>query len=356
VVSTVQPRREIDESTKLVATSEESTGRAKQMPAVVSHSGLIAVYIGCLVAWVGLFPSIAFADVLWLVDDPEPKFGLVAEANDEVVRFNESVDGVNFEAVEYQRSKVTALVVNVDFKRLESLSVDRISEYRDYAEELIPQAVDPVARRLAIRLLVIVAGNSDGKKVRKAAIASLVRLASTKEERQRWRLLEFLETGSNHSPSLEKLNQNRPRTSAADRNELVALLQSLRRGEKRSLANVKLSVRETANVWRETCSWEELEQIAKVNLLRDDQLQRLVNLEYEIRRVDQGDAMDGENGSNANSLKTNEEQTPWNELALRSEKRKIEFPTIENATEFDSRDYLFRNGRWQRPEGSRTSN
>jgi hypothetical protein len=46
LVSTVHPRREINELAKPVATSRESAQRANQTPVVVNHSGLIEKSFG----------------------------------------------------------------------------------------------------------------------------------------------------------------------------------------------------------------------------------------------------------------------------------------------------------------------
>lgn len=288
----------------------------------------------------------ARADAVWLVDRSEPIFGMVVEQNDQSLRLNQTSDGINFVEVELKRAEVQSVVLNFDAARLERLSPDRLADYYNYAEELLPQAKDPVARRLAIRLFVIVAGNSKQDRVRSAAIASLVRLANSKTERARWRMLQYLETGSpnlNAAQSQDRSGSIKQLATEEQRRGLVQLLQSLRRGETVNLNAVDPIVRKTAALWSELCPWEELQQISKSNRIGDEQLQRLVEFEYAVRQLDQQPTV----GSNED--RDSPVAASWQQLASRIEIDRVKIPSIGNATEFDPRESVFRDGRWQTP-------
>lgn len=286
----------------------------------------------------------ANADAIWLFGESDPIFGLVVNRDEQAMRFNQTHDGVSFKTVTLKLSSVQSMVINFDVDRLQSLSPDRLKDYRDYAEELTSQAKDPVARRLALRLFVIVAGNSKDRRVRDAALASIVGLANSEEERRRWKTLYYLETGNQGSmprdPS-DRTGSPAELSSVQQRRELVGLLQSLRKGETVRFESIAPSLRETASLWSEVCSWEELVQISKSNFVNDEQLQRIVAFEYEIRKIDQQPAPDAHETSSPSVVAS------WPELANRIAIDRVEIPSIRNATQFDPRQSIFRDGKWR---------
>jgi hypothetical protein len=92
----------------------------------------------------------------------------------------------------YDRSVSKIKILHqLDRKRLEGLSRDNPTAYRDYAEELARQTADPEARDTAMRLYLI-AAYLDPQKLAQGSLHSMSLLAGTPAEARKCRALAFL--------------------------------------------------------------------------------------------------------------------------------------------------------------------
>ena len=284
-----------------------------------------------LMLWVA---SVARADVVWIVGQDEPIYGIVESSDEQQIGFRESADGVEFALRTIPRKSIETIVINRDPQRLASLTPGEWDAWLMLAEELHPQKQDPIARNLAMRLLVIVIANTDRESQRRIAIEELVSLARSEAERETLNQLRYLQTGQG---SVLKLNTGQiEEFETADKQATADLvrrvrLQELSKGELLENGNAKKIIQSLDEV----CSWEELLQISRTNRIDEPSLRRLVELELKLRQ--RGD--DTENAA----------RSDWHVLARQVGHHQLALPTIENVTEFDPQATRFVDGQWVKP-------
>ncbi len=278
------------------------------------------------------FCSNVDADTVWLVGEQEPVYGVVESSDESSIRFRQTADGKTFESVLLDRTAIVLIVSNFDRQRLTALVPGDWQTWHQYAEELMSQERDPVARNLAMRLLVIVVGNSSNAEQRDAALADLISLARNDDEFKKLQRIRYLETGVK-PPQLKK-SQPEATSSPVDRIDAIQLVQSIRNGEliDEQLRNEQLKA--TIDTFENACSWQELVRISKSNRIDDQQLRSLVALEYQLRISDAAPA------------KSRAAETSWHLLAGRAGTSSLTLPTIENVTEFDPSQTSFVDGKW----------
>ena len=277
--------------------------------------------------------SSAIADTLWLVGQEKPVHGIVESIENAQISFQQTSNGREFQRIEIAQRSIQTMIVNFDATRLSNLAHGDWDAWYEYAEELMPQKQDPVARVLARRLLVIVAGNSKEADLRKAALSDLISLTQNEVQKKKLRQLYYLETGDKSfveqnttSATLPPMEQ---RKAAAER------VNAIRRGrDVGQLANNE-SLKSVISSFEETCSWQELIQISRSNRIDNRSLRRLVALELELLTA---------KGSRESSDSKNE----WHILAGRAGASTLSLPSIDNVTEFDPQETSFQNGKWSR--------
>jgi len=276
----------------------------------------------------------ARADTIWLDGKSSPMFGIVESSDDQSIVFKKTSDGSTFESVTISKDRISSVVVNFDAQRLSSLVHGRWQPWQDYAEELHSQKQDPVARNLAIRLLVIVADNAKETRQRNAALNDLISLARNAAERENLLTLRYLETGQKRPEKQVGQTTNLP--SPESREAAVKLVRSirLRRDVSQQLASEQL--KETVSAFKQVCSWQELIKIANSNRIDAQGLHRLVALELELR-------MAGEESKASNTTGGS-----WHLQANRISNKTISLPTIGSATGFDPDENRFVDGRWKK--------
>lgn len=279
------------------------------------------------------------ADVLWLKGKDQPLVGaLIGTDTAGTVEF-----GV---AGEDSISTFPAEVVDVaiktfDTKRLSSLSPERISEYRDHAEELAAQKIDPEARELAIRLLLIAAylgDKQDEIAIVDSALASLIPLARSPDESSKLMTLQTLY--SKNSIHIDR-NADLDATSSELKTTVAAkkLLECVRHARREQFEAAR-SVLQSAEVMRELKNWSKLVSMAEMdNVLNSDrlttqQLKKLLTLESALLDPDDSIA---------------DQTHGWYEQSRERTDAWTSIPTFGNVTEFDPSLSVYRDGQWQHP-------
>ncbi len=273
------------------------------------------------------------ADAIWLVDNEAPIFGIVESSGADSIRFRHTTDGTNFDTQTIERSAIETIVVNFDAPRLESLAHGDWQAWQDYAEELASQKRDPVARNLAIKLLIVVAGNSQDDQDREAALTDLIALARDDDERTRFHRLRYLETGIEEATI--QTDSQTPIPNAVDRIAAAQLVQSIRLGRDVQGLSSDANLQKAVTAVEHICSWQELVQFSRSNRIGSAGIRRLVALEYELRSAKDPATAAGEN------------ETSWHQLADRIGSSSLLLPTIETVTEFDPQATRFDNGQWK---------
>ena len=294
----------------------------------------MSLLIWSLIVLVSTEHSESFADSIWLVENDQPLYGIVKSENAESIVFHQTTDGVQFNEVVLPKSQVETVVINFDRERLSRLSPDNLLSYVEYAEELQSQKKDPVARQLAIRLLVIAAGNSSEQNLRRSSLSQLVTLARSDTESAIFQKLLYLETGIRTTRVYETKKITSPQANQA-RARTIELVKRIRQGVSIAEQFDDAQLKETVEQFESVCSWSELVQISRSNRINNQQLRRLVELEDCLRRkksVDQNTEI--------------ELSEPWNLLAKRIGTKDVVIPRIETVTEFDPTEALFAEGKW----------
>ena len=297
----------------------------------IRNCGLAIAALGSLFA----SAAITRADVVWIAGQDEPIFGIVESSDAQQVMFRQTSDGQEFTLRFIKRTDIQTMVVNHDPQTLASLQPGDWDDWLRLSEELYSQRRDPVARDLAMRLLIVVAGNSDHDAERRSAFAALLPLARSDVEREQLMQLRYLETGEGEvrprdvDSSKQIGNAEKERVAALVRR---VRLQQIQPAELSKNAEAKRVV----SSLEEVCSWEELLRLSRINRIDDESLRRLVELEFSLRRRNQ-------NGP------TKKPTSEWHLLANRIGGSELELPTIENVTEFDPQATQFADGKWSRP-------
>lgn len=276
--------------------------------------------------------DVANADSIWFVGEKVPAYGIVESADANTIRFRRTADGKKYELVSIDRKSVESIAINFDSKRLEALVPGAWQSWYEYAEELTSQSRDPVARHLAMRLLVIVAGNSTDANQRDAALADLISLSRNVDESKKLKQLRFLESGIRQASEQEVLASKT--LHSTDRLAAIKLVQAIRNDREVVEPTLDAQIKKTIEAFSDVCSWQELVQISKSNRIGDQQLRQLVALEFRLRI------------GNAAQTKNESSKESWHLLASRGGKSSIVLPTIENVTEFDPGQTRFVNGKW----------
>lgn len=290
------------------------------------------------------------ADVVWINGQATPLYGRIVSSTPEQIELQVFENDKLGRIEKISRSQIEQWIVNIDTRRLEQLSPANLFEYRDFAEELASQQNDPSARSLARRLYLVAAANSTGDddaiELRNSALAGLISIAGSSDERRRLKMLRYLvspddveagDVGDSRSVA-------EPR-SKAQTDLMLQLVQAIRK--ENSLQATKLlstqANRAVFQNWSEICSLEEMDRIARVNRPSKPQLSKLLRIELQIRSAnvvnDQGAAV----------LPSGRRQG-WGDFAMQETGILSVVPSFENVTTIDPYKSVFRNGRWSRPE------
>lgn len=288
----------------------------------------------------GIFsnPSLANADTVWLNGKAEPVFGLIVEEKESgTLEFDKFIPSENrFVRIEFTKDDIAVAVQTIDQKRLSALSIDELSKWCNYTEELLRVSNDPVARSTAFRLVLLCIHHGSSQKGEEKSVHNaaynLPLFASTPREKSTFLKVAYLYTG-NHS-LLQKANK--PPEDRDLRVDIeLRLVQSVRRQQFnrastlmnssgfKSIATKRISPTLLTNI-----------QTAIADKKIESQLlQKLIELEKTIQfsRPQAGKRQD-------------------QNLLERQNSGELNIPLLHEISPFDLEATVFSNGRWRRPD------
>lgn len=292
-----------------------------------------------------LAASIADGAVVYLKGEAKPIAGYLESSDDKTILLRIPVpDG---EAVHrtIDRSKIDLLLQPVNPARLENLSPDNPTAYREYAEELVEKTADPDAIETATRLFLI-AAYLDPKKEGRSALLGMTPLMKGPHGMRQLRALAYL-LGPDHDVSLLEGNTKQDLSGGTpldepQREEVIEVFHFLRQG-KRSDAKQRLQREELRALMRQGTSKitpEECLALAEGNCpgctqgtIPNYMLQKLVAAEYELSSSDSSDKVG----------------TQWSYYLNQEFQRPLPVLSLLKATSIDPRKCVYRDGKWVEP-------
>lgn len=302
-----------------------------------------------LASWV--WNADAHGTVIYLHGQNEPLVGYLIESNDDSVVLRQQLANGAFKRVTLKRSDIARLLNPRDDQRLAALSLDRLTDYRDYAEELSAKTIDPEAIDLAIHLYLIVAYHGEGE-LQQHALRALIGVARTPQEERELRMIAY-----QSDPSRNRFLLATPETSGVNpgeltgegRSALLKAIEKLRQGESReALRRIREPLAQQAlESFSSTLTVSAFEQACQQETLSDEILYTLLTIELALLNPSQSQLASGEQGARS-ALSS----ATWGESVLR-QTAPIHVHTLVDVTEFDPRQCYYENGRWslspQRP-------
>lgn len=239
--------------------------------------------------------QILHADMLVLSDQSKPVFGMFDSnetgTSDEIRFFVFDAAQNRFELRRFNRSKVQLAVPTVNQEQLVQLSVLRLREMYDFAEELASHRKDPVAQMIARRLVLVcihcgseAAGN---EKVVALAARTLVGLARSDAEREQFERIAFVYSGARpqRRDSDSTKSQKETGDNEAVKKTVLQIVQALRR-EDYSLAN-RLVESEPGKRVEQNGEWTDFHAEVKKTIQQQelvlDLKRKLIAMELELR-------------------------------------------------------------------------
>ena len=281
----------------------------------------------------------SLAAVVLLKDRTDPVIGkLVRNDKDRIVIRLTDADGKTREET-FRRDQVEQVVPAYSVERLAMLEPARPAGYRDYAEELWARRRDPEARDMAIRLYLIAAW-LDREHLGRSALLGLVSLARSAEEERKFR--EALYLIDPRSP-LEAL-QGPPTTSAIDASaahELLRAMRLLRTGKgttARALVE-KPAVAKLLESYSRLMTKAEFNAAVGQSVLSPRELRQTLLLELEMESLVHPGL-----GSELSAT------LAWSRELQGTGSQAVPSLSLETLTEFDPRQCLYRDGKWQTPK------
>lgn len=279
--------------------------------------------------WLGCFniSTAVRADGLWIRGSHEPRFGILRTRTESEIEFDcwDPQRGL-FERQSFAVDQVESFVRNFDAARLERLDPSQPQAYLDYCEELLPQAQDPIARELAVRLALIAAWKSSGA-LRKSSLRLLVTAARNESESDRFAQLEWLLGGHLE----QEVGQPAKAPTDLSKETWLELIVAIRSGKQEIAARLLGPLEGSASV---PSGWNlaELKRLNSLQQLSSKELAALIQMEWEIRAGMPSGRASGE----------------WAQEALADRGPAILIPTLETACEMDPNESYYRNGQWTR--------
>ncbi len=267
----------------------------------------------------------------------QPILGHVVRQDEQSVVIREELPGGQSRETVIPRGEIEELIVTVDPQRLAALEPSQPAAYREYAEELAEKRRDPEAYGAARRLYAIAAVRGDGA-LRKSALLGLISLARAPDEERKFRAAAFL-----HDPQHDAALLTRPAAPAAAEasplpSELLAAVRLIRQGrgsEAKALLDLP-HIRRAASQLAEIIEPAELIAAATAGALSDQQLAQLLCAELALEGA-------GRPAAPSNT------QVRWSESVKSGNLAAVPPVKLEQLTEFDPAECVFRDGKWQRP-------
>ena len=291
-------------------------------------------------------PQFTIADVVWIKGEDQPTFGRIISKNETGIRFQVYLQDKPTNVVNLKLGSIVQVIKNFDETRLETLSPEDVAAYRGYAEELIPQKQDPVARQLAQRLLLIAAFHSDGS-FRVICLKHMIELTESTTERNRLAMLLKVYS-PNEKMQIEeaKASSVEIRGSVSDQIAMLSLLRNIRQGKTSAARTALNSVKSKRIIekWAAQISYDELSTISRANRISKSQLAKLLQVELAILKVAASE------DKNAGQTSNTETKSSWIDDAVEVTRAIPEIPNLETVTVFNPKHSVYRDGQWVEPD------
>ena len=277
------------------------------------------------------------ADVVWLKDSAEPRYGRVIGVDERQLTFDVRNEAGEYERKTFAMDSVADWVITVDVARLERLDPGRPDMYRDYGEELVTARADPEAQALAVRLLTIAAYQADragNRDLRDSAIRNLAAAARSDAERT---MVERL--GQAYGLTLRPPVRGWPPSISPAAARPIALLVKVVRLEQWKPAVSLLTQRSIQRSWERAdfpLSWDDLVRLVNDQTLPASALETLVWIEL---------AVDGA----PPPAQGRENDAPWSSQAIQDDVRDRLVPDLRHWSSIDPERSVYRGGQWVVP-------
>jgi hypothetical protein len=293
-----------------------------------------------LLPWMCLWIQSAEAVVVYKRGSNKPITGhLVRQDEREVVIRDEASAGLK--EIVIPRAEIEDLIESISVTRLEALDPARPQEYREYAEELAEKKLDPEARLMAVRLFQIAAW-LDPANTGHGALLGLVSVARPGVEEARFRAAAYLFDPGHDKALLEKSTVLAPgKQEESPVQGLLEALRLLRRGrgvQARAVVSAPAIGDELA-AQQALLSRDEFLAACAAKELSDEQLRKVLDLELSLESRLQG-----------GSELTQTTLASWNDSVRTGNLAPLPQLQFDRLTEFNPRESVFRNGKWQQPD------
>jgi hypothetical protein len=276
----------------------------------------------------------AWAIVVLEQGSSQPVMGYLVRETNEMLVIRQEIEGGKTQELTIPKTRIDEVLVTVSPERLESLDPNKPEQYREYAEELAEKRRDPEARDAARRLFAIAAHRGDAA-LRHSALLGLISLARTTDDERRLRALAYLHDPHHDETVLTGAAQVQQPPNEAHR-QLLSALRLIRQGKP---AAARPIVGEPALAQRLSAadtpiSSAELSTLLATSPLTDQQLATVLRAEVILESLASGDASAGGSTWSLSGLHTLAPVPPLK---------------LENLTEFDEQECVFKGGRWTKP-------
>lgn len=280
------------------------------------------------------------ADAIVLQGQTEPVIGRILTQTEQGIRIETQGPSGSPSVVEIPVEKILLILPAEDPKVLEKLEPGRWADYRDVADDLAARKQDPDAITTAMRLLLIVAYHGEGQQ-REGALSSLIALARNSQEQRELEAIA-VRYGNRPAPAPDtpRILLTTQGATDAERNELLASVRAIRRGEaeeaRRRLASSGLNA--AYEKLGAPLPWSRLESYARNRPTSPNALSELASLEAILL---------GAVPATSRTAPSKDGEV-WEQITRGPLPAWHDVDWVD-VLSFDPRNCLFREGKWRRP-------
>lgn len=235
----------------------------------------------------------------------------------------------------------------LDSDRLSDLTPAKPDDYRQYAEELSDQKVDPEARELATRLF-LVAAHLDQDRLGRSCLLGLTNLARTRQEKARCRALAYLLDPEHDRALLERSADDDSANKVESVNEykaLVSIIEAINRGRTRQAQGIA----KRHDLPQLLARYDRLLTPEELSLALATPEQSSISPELQVRILRFYHELLAKKITGAKHL-AKRPTNKWNIGLLNSDNQEpVRTLALDSITGFDPRESLYRGGKWVRP-------
>lgn len=316
-------------------------------PRVQFAAGWLALVLLCMTV------SPLHAVVVLIKGQDEPKVGYLIERTDALLVMQVQQPDGTFQRETFPADQVDAVVQSVSTERLEALSPDQPSAYREYAEELADKRRDPEAADAALRLYAI-AAHLDPQGQGRGSLLGMTRLVDDPEKIRRLRAMAYL-ADPRHDPALLQKTATSAAAPEEDpeqdtlRDDLLLTLRNLRRGNKKEAKQTldrpeiraawparvpQISLADSLDLAEGTCPGCQTGPAPPY--LKPKLIAAELSLLPPVNRPKPKAA-------------ASPQSRPWSELADSQHHKPLATLSLKHLTGHDPAKSIYRNGKWQAP-------